>query len=154
MDVSIVTRPKIRLATVHHVGPYPEISEAFGRLAASAGPAGLLRPPGADMIAIYHDDPETTPAQNLQSDAGVTVEEEVVLPAGLREMYLPAGPYARTTHVGPYDELPDAWARFMGRWLPSSGRRVGPGPSFELYRNTPMDTAPSALVTELYLSLD
>ena len=106
------------------------------------------------MIAIYHDDPETTPAQNLQSDAGVTVEEEVALPAGLREMYLPAGSYARTTHVGPYDELPDAWARLMGRWLPSSGRRVGHGPSFELYRNTPMDTAPAALVTELYLSLE
>lgn len=41
----------------------------------------------------------------------------------------------------------------MGEWLPQSGRRVGAGVSFEIYRNTPMDTPEDALITELYVPL-
>lgn len=153
MDVTIEEMPELRVATVHHVGPYPGISAAFERLGAIAGPAGLLRGPRVMMLAIYHDDPETTPAAELQSDAGVVIPEGVPLPAGLGEKRLPKGRYARTTHVGPYTELGDAWARLMGGWLPRSGHRVGDGSSFEVYRNTPADVAPSELRTDLYLPL-
>lgn len=41
----------------------------------------------------------------------------------------------------------------MGEWLPSSGRRVGTGPTFEVYRNTPETAAPNDLRTDLYLPL-
>ncbi len=37
--------------------------------------------------------------------------------------------------------------------VPSSGERMGRGPSYEVYRNTPMDTAAAKLETELYLPL-
>jgi AraC family transcriptional regulator len=105
------------------------------------------------MIAIYDDDPETTPAEQLQSDAGIAVPKEVTLPPGLTERRLAEGRYARTTHVGPYTELGDAWARFMGEWLPKSGHRVGAGSSYEGYRNNPTHAAPSELRTDLYLSI-
>jgi AraC family transcriptional regulator len=114
MNVTIEDMPERRVATVHHFGPYPRISEAFGRLGAIVGPAGLFRFPEAAMIAIYYDDPETTPADQLQSDAGIAVPVGVALPDGLVEKRLPAGRYARTTHVGPYTQLGDVWTRFMG----------------------------------------
>jgi AraC family transcriptional regulator len=41
-----------------------------------------------------------------------------VLPAALREPPLAAGRYACTLHVGPYEQLGDVWARFLGEWLP------------------------------------
>src|SRR5690606_19808756 len=41
MHVEITHQPRLRVATVRHVGPYNRISEAFGRLGALAGPAGL-----------------------------------------------------------------------------------------------------------------
>ncbi|MDB4944031.1 MAG: Transcriptional regulator, AraC family [Labilithrix sp.] len=41
----------------------------------------------------------------------------------------------------------------MGRWLPGSGERIGSGPSFEIYRNSPMDTPPDQLRTELHVPL-
>jgi AraC family transcriptional regulator len=153
MDVTIENMPELRVATVHHVGPYPRISEAFQRLGAIAGPGGLLRFPETAMLAIYHDDPETTPVEQLQSDAGVTVPSGVPLPEGLAELRLPGGRYAKMTHVGPYTELGDAWARLMGEWLPKSGHRVGGGSSYEVYRNTPENAAPNELRTDLYLPI-
>ena len=153
MNVTIENMPERRVATVHHVGPYNRISDAFQRLGAIAGPAGLLQLPDAAMLAIYYDDPETTPAAELQSDAGITVPNGVSLPEGLVEKRLPAGRYARATHLGPYTKLGDAWSRLMGEWLPRSGNRVGDGSSYEVYRNTPMNAAPDELRTDLYLPL-
>ncbi|HEY2513618.1 MAG TPA: AraC family transcriptional regulator [Polyangiaceae bacterium] len=150
MNVTVETVPELRIAAVHHVGPYNRISDAFQRLDALVRPAGLLRE-GTQMLAIYHDDPETTPAAELQADAGITVPEGLPLPEGLVEKRIPAGRYARTTHAGPYATLGDTWARFMGQWLPGSQERVGPGSSYEVYRNTPMNAAPAELRTDLYL---
>ena len=153
MDITIETMPSLRVAAVHHIGPYQRISEAFQRLGAAVGPSGLLELPKPMMLAIYYDDPETTPAEQLQSDAGITVPEGLPLPDGLVERQLPAGRYAKTTHVGPYTHLADSWSRFMGEWLPKSGHRVGDGSSFEVYRNTPENAAPSELRTDLYLPI-
>jgi AraC family transcriptional regulator len=152
MNVTVEDMPGLRVAAVRHVGPYNQIAEAFQRLGDIAGPAGLLKHQGM-MLAVYHDDPETTPAAELASDAGVTVPEGVPLPEGVVEKRLPAGRYARTTHIGPYTTLGDTWSCFMGEWLPKSGMRVGSGASYEVYRNTPMDTKPEELRTDLYLPL-
>lgn len=141
MDVTIETKPELRVATVQHVGPYAHISDAFARLGGLAGPAGLLRYPEAAMVAIYHDDPESTPPAELRSDAGVVVPAGVELPTGLVERRIAGGRYARVTHTGPYTHLGDAWARFLGQWLPNSGHRVGQGSSYELYRNNREDCA-------------
>jgi AraC family transcriptional regulator len=152
MDIEITSRPELRAVAVRHVGPYSRISEAFARLGAIAGRAGLFGP-GATMMAIYHDDPETTPEEALRSDAALTIPADAKVPAGLTEITIPAGRYARTTHIGPYDDLGDAWARLMGEWLPSSGHRVGDGVAYEVYRNNPTDTKPSELATDMYVPL-
>ncbi len=152
MNVDVVTLPALRLATVSHRGPYPAISQAFQRLGAIAGPAGLFRP-GARMIALYHDDPESTPVADLRSEAALSVPEGATIPPGLSEVLVPAGRWAKTTHVGPYATLGDTWARLMGDWLPKSGHRVGSAPAYEEYLNDPTTTAPADLRTDLYVSL-
>jgi AraC family transcriptional regulator len=152
MDVTIEDMPAVRGAAVRHVGAYNRIAEAFHRLGAFAAPAGLLRD-GTMMLAIYHDDPETTPVEQLLSDACISVAEGIALPEGVFELRLAAGPYARATHLGPYRRLGDTWSRLMGEWLPRSGRRVGSGSSYEVYRNNPQDTAQEDLRTDLYLPL-
>jgi AraC family transcriptional regulator len=152
MPVDLRTMPELRLATVSHVGPYNRISEAFARLGEIVGRAGLIGP-SSEMLALYHDDPEGTPAEALRSDAAVTVPEGVPLPKGITEMRIPAGRYACTVHMGPYSGLGDAWARLLGGWLPQSGERLADRPSFEIYRNTPATAADSDLKTELYAPL-
>ena len=153
MNVEVKDMKELRVATVEHVGPYNRISEAFARLGQIAGPAGLFGP-GAAMLAIYHDDPETTPASELHSKAGITVATNAKLPNGLGEERLSAGRYACTTHKGPYEGLGDTWARFMGEWLPRSGERMKDSASFEIYRNTPEHTPKDKLETELYIPLE
>ncbi|AKV04487.1 Transcriptional regulator, AraC family [Labilithrix luteola] len=152
MNVDIQTMPELRVAAVSHRGPYNTISNAFERLGGIVGPAGLIGLPGCKMLAIYHDDPETTPATELRADAGIVVPNDVALPPGLTEIKIPAGKYARTEHVGPYTLLGDTWSRLMGEWLPKSGHRIN-GMMYEVYKNTPMDTKPSDLLTELFLNI-
>lgn len=151
MNVTITPLDALRVAAVRHVGPYHTISEAFGRLGRIAGP--LFGMPSAAMIALYHDAPESMPPDQLRADAGVVVRDGVALPEGVTELRIPAGRYAQHTHVGPYTELGDVWARLMGGWLPASGYRLDDRPSFELYRNTPMDTPADQLRTELYVAI-
>jgi len=153
MEVEIKQMPELRVGTVHHAGPYNQIPEAFGRLNAIAQRAGLFRHPDAAMIAIYYDDPETTPQDQLRSDAAVTLPKDASLPEGLDDQRIEGGRYARTEHVGPYEKLGDTWARFLGEWLPASGNRIGTGSMYEIYRNDPTKVPPSELRTELYISL-
>ncbi len=153
MAVEIKEMPELRIATVRHVGPYNQIPDAFGRLQALAGPAGLFARPGATMVGIYYDDPESTDPDQLRSDAGLVVPEDVKLPAGFDEQRMPAGRYATTTHVGPYETLGDTWARFFGEWLPASGHRIGPAVSYEIYRNDPTKVPKDQLRTDLYISI-
>jgi AraC family transcriptional regulator len=126
----------------------------FERLGTVAGPAGLIHDPrDSTMLAIYHDDPEGTPLAELRSDAGLTVSEDAALPEGLEEQRIPAGRYACVVHEGSYERLGDTWARLMGEWVPASGQRVGDGPSYEVYRNTPGAASEDELRTELYVPL-
>lgn len=153
MDVEIKELPERRVGTVRHVGPYNQIPHAFERLHTIAVEAGLADRPGIELLAIFHDDSETVPQDQLRSDAALTIPDDVAMPKGLVEQRLPAGRYARTVHVGPYERLGDTWSRFMGEWLPASGHRLGNASSFEIYRNTPMTAPREKLVTELYIAL-
>jgi AraC family transcriptional regulator len=153
MHVDIEQLAEKRLGAIRHMGPYNQIGRAFERLGSVAGPAGLFQDPAAAMIAIYYDDPESTPPEALRSDAGIAVSEGRALPAGLSEVRLPAGRYARTTHIGPFDTLGDTWMRFMGEWLPASGHQVADGPAFELYVSDMRTTPKEELRTDIYVPI-
>ena len=153
LNVQIETEPEKRVAVVSHRGPYETISEAFERLSPLAERARLTDTPVAALVGIYYDEPQTTPPAELRSDAGIVVPPNVALPPGLKEVRLAAGKYARTTYIGPYQGLPEVWARFKGAWLSESGQQRGDGPTYERYWNTPMNAKPHELKTELYVPL-
>jgi AraC family transcriptional regulator len=154
MNVTIEKMPELHVGAVRHVGPYMQINKAFAKLGEIVDKAGVEKRPGMAMLAIYYDDPETTPPDQLRSDAGLTFPEGTRLPKGLEKHDIPGGRYAKTTHVGPYESLGDVWVRLMGEWLPASGERMRNSPSYEIYRNTPEDTKPSDLRTDLYVPLE
>ncbi len=154
MDVTIETMPELTVFAVRHLGPYNQISNAFAELGKRAAAAGLLGFPGVTMLAVYHDDAEETPADQLRSDAGLSVPKGTPPVEGLSVFTLPAGTYARTTHLGSYDRLGDTWAHLMGGWLPRSGHRVAGTPSFEIYRNHPGNAKTEELRTDLYVPLE
>lgn len=153
MDVQLEVRPEIRVAALAHAGPYNAIGSAFDRLSTLAGPAGLFALPNARMIAVYYDDPESTPADSLRSAAGVTTSLDAALPPNLHEIRLPEGRWACAVHRGSYDGLGDAWQRLLGQWLPNSGLRMGSGECYELYLNHPGNAREEDLETLLYVPI-
>ncbi len=141
-----------RLVFFRHIGPYDEVGKAWQKLYAWAGRNGLLGP-AAETLGVVHDDPEITPPERLRYDAALVVNERVrpTGEAGIEE--LPPGEYAVAVHKGPYQTLNDTYSRLCGEWLPSSGREARSAPAFEVYRNSPFDTAPDELLTEIYIPL-
>jgi AraC family transcriptional regulator len=152
MKSSVVVQPTLRVASVRHIGPYQEIGKAFGQLGAAAQGADLLGP-SVEMIGIYHDDPETTPASQLRADAGIVVEDVASIPPTLTETSLAGGRYLHTRHLGPYDGLPAAWAYLREAAMGEHGVTRGDGPAYELYPNNPGNAAASDLITDIYIPI-
>jgi len=150
--VEIRDLPTHRLATVDHVGPYPEIPKAFDTISALMTARGLW-PHGEGMVGIYFDDPATVPAAKLRSKACVIVDEACEIAPPMSEYILPAGEHAVLTYTGPYSGLPTAYDQIYGQWLPESGRELHDLPCWERSLNSPMDTAPENLITETCVPL-
>jgi AraC family transcriptional regulator len=143
--------PARRLAAMPHRGPYIEIGRAFQKLSATMGARGLFAHAGA-MIAVYYDDPTGAP-ETLRSHAGFEIIGDAAIDPPLEEVDLPATRVAVLTHTGPYAGLPAAYDQLYGVWLSASGEVPADIAPYEVYLNTPMDTAPEALVTEIHLPL-
>lgn len=152
LPVTIRDLPPMRLAVVSHVGPYMEIGGAFERLRGLAGARSLFGPT-TRMLGIYLSDPAVTPVQDLRSEAGITVGDDVVIDAPLGERRLSGGRHAIWTHRGPYADLEASYRRLFGEWLPASGAEPADAPCLEIYLNDPRTTAPTDLLTEICLPL-
>ena len=74
-------------------------------------------------------------------------------PSGISLDSTEAGRYAVYTHCGPHDGITAAYQRLFGSWLPTSGEEVNGRLCMEIYRNSPLDTAPADLLTDLCLPL-
>jgi AraC family transcriptional regulator len=149
MQIVIEQLPALRLATITHIGPYNQIGRAFEKLSALAGRAGLFNQPEVMMIALYDDDPDGRPPEELRSHAGITVADGMALPEGLTERRIAGGAYARYSHIGTFDVLGDVWARFMGEAMPASGQALVDGPALEIYRSDMRTTPPAEFRTDL-----
>lgn len=151
MEVRIETFESINVGRVRHVGPYDEVGPCFDRLFAWAAEIGAR--PGR-CLALSYDDPELVPPERLRSDACVELETDVSPPADVSLDSVGAGRYAVYTHRGPYEGIAAAFQRLFGAWMPGSGEEVDDTrPCMELFRNSPADTAPSDLLTELCVPL-
>jgi AraC family transcriptional regulator len=151
--VEIVTLPAALCVSVPHRGSYMQISRAFERLFSIAGPAGLVTRQSR-MIGIYYDDPDAVETDDLRSAACIAVAEGSVLPPGLERVDTRGGAFARLSYKGPYADMRDAYRWLMGVWLPASGHEAADGPMREDYLNSPADTAPPELRTDIFLPIE
>lgn len=151
-DVTIRDEPDRRLAVIGHKGSYMEIGKVFEKVGATVMARGL-GPQLGPSIGLYYDDPDATPEADLRSAAGFEITGDAEIAAPLEETPLPGGKHAVLTHKGPYTGLKAAYGYLYGEWLEGSGEVPRDGPPFELYVNSPMDTAPDDLVTLICLPL-
>lgn len=150
--IEIRQNPNRRLVALPHKGAYHEINRAFEKLFATLAARDQVGQTG-HMIGVFLDDPAAVAMADLRSFAGVEVGPDFPATAPLEVQILPGGAQAVLTYTGPYAGLPAAYDQLYGMWLPQSGRVPADQPSFEVYMNSPMDTPPEKLVTELHLPL-
>jgi len=151
--VEIRSVPARRLIGVPHQGANYRISEAYSRLDVIAASRDLY-PHLRNMIAVFYNDPSVVDEADLQSFAAFEASPDLPLPDGLEDRALPESSCAVLTFKGPYSNLPAAYDYLFGTWLPASDRTPADLPSYEVYLNTPLDTAPDDLVTEIHLPLE
>jgi AraC family transcriptional regulator len=150
--VDVQTRPAMRLAALPHRGEYNAIGRAFDKLTSIFAARGLF-PKVRGMVGVYYCNPNETPAAELKSHAGFAVDEDFPIEAPLEEVRLAPGRHAVLHHRGPYTGLAAAYDQLFCTWLPQSGEEAGDAPAHEVYLNTPADTKPEDLLTEICLPL-
>jgi AraC family transcriptional regulator len=152
MNVQIVQQSALRVAFVRNVGPYHTVGHAWERLCTELGRRGFLGT-GARFIGICYDDPTVTGSDRIRYDACATVGPDFQPEGDVGVQTIPGGDFARLTHFGPYERLSDSYGILLGQWLPRSGRELRADPSLEEYMNSPENTEPKDLVTDIYAPL-
>jgi AraC family transcriptional regulator len=130
-----------------------DINRAFDILYTWLGNRKLIQP-GMRCLGIFLDDPALVPEAELRSKAAVLVEDTsmpVEPPVEYTEIL--GGPYAVLRYKGPYANMKAAYQWLYGTWLPNSGREAADAPGLEEYLNSPRDTAPGDLLTDIWLRL-
>lgn len=148
----IVDQPARLLAVLPHHGAYNTIARSFDQLSGLFS-ARALWEHAQGMISVSCDDPDVVPEAELRSYAGISIDETTPVDAPLVSLRLPAGKHAVLRYIGPYAGIKEAYDHLYGTWLPGSGQEPADAWPFEVYHNTPLDTAPEDLHTDICVPL-
>jgi AraC family transcriptional regulator len=152
MDVRIEQLAPMRVAFMRHVGPYRDVGQTWAKLAAWAGPKGLIGP-GATLVGIPLDDPDITPPEKVRYDAGLVVDKNVTPDGDVGIQETIGGECAVAVHHGPPERIGETFARLYGEWLPASGRELRPAPNLIIVRNWLPSMTPETMSPEIFLPL-
>lgn len=150
--VAVETLAAVRCASIAHAGAYMQIDHAMGRLFTVLATQEIAAP-DQRMLAVFYDDPDLVPVENLRSRACSPVADGVALAPPIEEATLLGGLYARLRYQGPYADMKGAYRWLLGAWLPQSGHEPDDTPMFEAYLNSPQQVAPNELITDIHLPL-
>lgn len=118
----------------------------MGRCRWSSGPRVWL--------GIGLDAPEIAPADLLRFDASLAIAKPFACEARVECRRIEGGPHAMTTHVGPLETLPAAYAAIFGRLGSITGYRAVGLPVIELYRTASLGSLGTVEQTDIYLPLE
>lgn len=148
MNVEIIDRAPLRAYALQHNGPVGSIPEVWEKLWRWVVQNGLVAK-ALHPVGVCFGDPETP--SSFRYYAGLAFPEDVTPSGEVQPLDIPGGRYASYRHIGPYSGLNGAFQKLYGQWLPSSGYEPDDRPSLEIYRNTPYNTAPEALITDVLI---
>lgn len=155
-EVEIRHVAPMEILAVDHVGSYMQVGKAFDALFGWLAKHNLLSAQ-MRMVGVYYDDPGVVDENLLRSKAGVLlpapVQASVTVSLPVSVAHVKGGEYAVLRHKGPYSDMRAAYEWLYGTWLVQSDREAADAPVFEEYLNSPKDTAPADLVTEICLPL-
>ncbi|MBN2635861.1 MAG: AraC family transcriptional regulator [Prolixibacteraceae bacterium] len=106
-----------------------------------------------EFIGISHDDPNITEPDKLRYDACIAISKEIKPEGAIGIQEIQGGKFAVFVHKGAYEKLNNSYDYIYGKWLPESGEDLRNTIGFEKYLNSPDDTKPEKLKTEIYIPI-
>ena len=149
IDVQIRNQTPIRVACIREVGPPSKVQPCFEQLFKWAA---LIEVPTGRLLTLSFQRPGSSPRRWYWKVAVELFTHEQP-PPGIDLDAVDGGRHAVFRLVGPHEGIGQAYRRLFDDWLASSGEIVAQRPCMELYRNTPGETAPEYLVTDLCVPL-
>jgi len=126
----------------------PTMNQAFGKAKAGFEAAGL--PIEGLMLSVYH--PCDLKKRMFHFTSGYSVKPDTPLPEGLVHCRLPPARVLHIRHKGRYENLGNAWSG-AHQYARYKKLKLAWQDSWEVYANSPEDTAEADLVTDIYLPL-
>ncbi len=105
-------------------------------------------------ISISLDNPIVTPKEQCRFYIGIMPVEEISHRGKFSIQEVPGGTYAVFKYKGNYADLPYFYKTIYEEWFPKSGYYQKQPLIFEVYCNTPNETALDELLTEIYIPID
>lgn len=103
-----------------------------------------------DMLSAYH--PTDLKLGRFNFVTGYSLPDGTAVPAGLEQCELPAGKALHIRHTGCYSNLGNAWSGAY-QYARYKKLKIAKRDGYEVYRNSPKDTDPADLVTDIYVPL-
>lgn len=129
MEVKLVQRNEEKVLFIRRLGNYnqsaPEAFMALDRFIQAKG----LDPAKMKFYGIAHDNPDVVnDEEKCRFDSCIVVPPGIEPEGEIATQKLPAGLYARFTHVGSCNNLPITYDYIYGVWYPQSGRMLADRP--------------------------
>ena len=142
--VRVVDLPPRRVLALRHTGPPATIPHTWRRITQLLGERPL-----SALLGLSVGDP--TEAEGFAYYASTDWAEPVPesAQAAFEIIEIPAGTWALYELAGPYTRINTAFDAVYARWMPGSSYEPDQRLALERYLNSPRDTAPADLRTEL-----
>jgi len=155
MDVRIETLEAMEIITSFALGPYPESApKAWDQLFAWLGKNSDIS--SKQLLGFGMDDPYCTPQHLIRYVAATTFDgtAQQIPDENIYPMQLKGGKYAIYTMKGPYQQMPEAFAKLKNEWLPSTKNQFDfSRPFLEIYLNDPTKVKEEDYLTDLHIPL-
>lgn len=139
-------QPVLSIRTRTPVDALPQVlGQAYGKVMQQLGALGE-QPCGYPFVIYYNMD-----MQDLDIEIGFPVSGPLPVQGEVQAGLIPAGKVATCLYTGPYPEMAAAYEE-LNAWM-KSNELTPTGVVYEFYQNSPMDTPPAELKTQIVFPL-
>lgn len=153
MQVTIVTFPRTRVASITHLGSPSREHDTARKLIAWKIENRLLDPVKNRTYGLHHADPTGPDASNYRVDFCLSVDDPVAQNThGIADMIIPSLRCALARDVGSRNN--NQAARYLyEQWLPGSGERLSGHPLIFHYVNVGPNVQAHEAITDVYMPI-
>mgnify|MGYP000872145088 CR=1 FL=1 len=109
---------------------------------------------GMEHICIYHNDPKVTEESKLRTDVCLVIRKKAEAKGEIGVKEIKSGNYLVVHYQGSYDSLGVVYDRIYSKFIPEGSYQLRDSFCFEKYLNSPENTAPEKLKTEIYVPIE